>query len=210
MQRNPTLAEVVNEAIDGALDGIYVSLPGRVVRYDASTQQADVQPIPKVRHTDETGAAVVGPLPVVPSVPVQFPGGGGFSCTFPIEVGDTVLLVFSGASMDKWLAGSSADTPLDPETHARHALADAVAIPGVRSFRRARPAGAMPSDHVRLGTEAGTAQGVALSTPLATYLGQIHTWAGLVQTALNSAGFPVSPPLASPPTVASATVKVTE
>lgn len=167
MSRNPSLAEVVNLATETALETLYVSLPGRVTRYDAATQEADVQPIPRVRYTAESGEAVVEDLPVVPSVPVIFPGGGGFTVTFPISVGDTVLLVFSGASMDKWLTANTDDS-LDPETHARHSLADAVAIPGLKNFRR--PRSSAPTDHVRIGIDGADSQGVGLGDALDEYV----------------------------------------
>jgi hypothetical protein len=196
---------VINEAIDSSLDSLYISLPGRVVRYDSATQQVDVQPIPKVRHVDENGTPVVQQLPVVPSVPVVFPGGGGFAVTFPITVGDTVLLVFSGVSIDKWLQSGS-DAPVDPETYARHALADAVAIPGLRNFARPRPApvanavaiGAETGAQIHVGSSevklggAGSAEalvkGTSFITDLGTMLGLLSTAVKGLQSAVAAAG----------------------
>lgn len=211
--RNPTLAEIANAAAQSALDELFVSLPGRVVRYDAATQSVDVQPIPKVRHADEDGALVVESLPVVPSVPVVFPGGGGFTITFPISVGDTVLLVFSGCSIDKWLQAGT-DEALDPEAHTRHALADAVAIPGLKNFRRPRESA--PTDHVRIGVDGADTQGVALGADLKSYLDDLKTYiAGHTHTGVTTGGGVSGTPSPSPsaptvPALESATVKVTE
>lgn len=220
MERNPTLAEVMNESIERAFEGLYVWTPARVVAYDATRQLADVQPLVKVRHYDEDGQAVVQSIPVVPSVPVMFPGGGLFAIMFPIEVGDTVAVLFSGVSLDKWKT-SSGGAPVDPEIHARHTLADAVVVPGLRSFRQARSSA--PTDHVRLGTDGATAQGVALGEALAKYVngltgvpstdptclvGFLHALAVAVN-GLAPGSVPLGGPT-SPDLLVSATVKVTQ
>lgn len=206
--RDPGHGEVLNDAIEAALDAVYISLPARVVAYDAVTQTADVQPIPKVRHLDEDGAVVIGPLPVLPGRPVIFPGGGGFTVTFPITVGDTVLVQFSAASLDKWVA-SQAEGPLDPESHARHSLADAVVIPGLRNRANARAN--PPSSTIVIGKEGEVRHPAALGDAVASYLSSVKSWADTVRTEINTlAGSPVILPLASPPDVTSSTVEVTE
>lgn len=211
MSRTPDLAEIVNGAIAAAFDGLEVSAPGRVVAYDAATQRADVQPLIKRRHYDELGNLVSEQLPVIPSVPVAFQGGGGMSVTFPIQVGDPVFLVFAGGSMDKW-AEASADQAVDPDWYARHSLADAVAIPGLRNARNARPS--PPADHVRIGTDSGSAQGAGLGEATDVYVRGVtgtpatdptclHGFITAVATALS-----LTPPSA-PSVLKSATVKVT-
>jgi hypothetical protein len=225
MSRNPTLAEVVNDATEAALAEVPIWMPGRVVRYDAATQQVDVQPIPKDRYFDEDGAAVVQARPVVPSVPVMFPGGGGYTVTFPIEVGDVVILLFSGVSIDKWL-GASSDRELDPETHARHTLADAVAIPGIKSF--ARPRSSAPTDHVRIGTDGASVQGAGLGAEIASHFADLRSYLSTIigpdlslfnthvhtgGTISGSTGVPSTTnalPLPTVPDVESGTVKITE
>lgn len=218
MSRNPTLAEVVNDATEAALAEVPIWMPGRVVRYDATTQQVDVQPIPKDRYFDEDGNAVVQARPVVPSVPVMFPGGGGFTVTFPIEVGDVVILLFSGVSIDKWL-GAGSDRELDPETHARHTLADAVAIPGIKSF--ARPRASAPTDHVRIGTDGASVQGAGLGSSLEKFVngidglgttpGCLMAWATAVTAFCNGlTPGSIAPPLTPPDPLESGTVKISE
>lgn len=153
MSRNPTTAELLNRAIESALGDIYMGMPGKVVRYDADKQEADVQPLIKVSYIDEAGERKLEALPVVPSVPVIFQGGGGFVVQFPIDVGDTVWLMFTAVSIDKWLkVGTTGGSPVDPESDSRHALADAVALPGLRSFKDKRPS---VEDGLTLGKEGG-------------------------------------------------------
>src|SRR6266702_894931 len=105
MQRTPTLGEVIRDGIGSALESVHTAIPASVTKYDAATQKADVQPLVKMAYEDEDGNRQAVNLPVVTSCPVQFPGGAGLTIVFPIAVGDTGLLVFSEASLDKWLNG---------------------------------------------------------------------------------------------------------
>ena len=132
------------------LENLHVAIPGRVESYDSTKQRATVQPAIKRAHIDEAGNRVVEALPPIPDVPVVFPGGGGYRLTFPIQRGDGVLLVFSEASMDKWLAKGGVVDPVDDR---RHDLTDAIAVPGLRSF--ATPLTDVPTDGISLGVDAG-------------------------------------------------------
>jgi hypothetical protein len=147
--------------------------------------------------------------PVIPSVPWVYPGGGGFIVTWPMSVGDEVLLVFSDDSLDKYLqVGGGSD--IDPADDRRHSLTDAVAFAGIRSLGTAT---SVATGAVQIGTNGGTFQGVALGADIKTYLdGHTHAVAcppggGNVLSSAPSAsvtGLPLDP---SP--AASATVKVT-
>jgi len=209
--RNPGLDDVINEALEEALSELYVALPGVVQAYDPAAQKASVQPVARVAHRDEDGKRVVQALPVVNGVPVVFPGGGGFSVTFPIQAGDTVLLIFSGASLDKWKAGAGGTGgggTIDPDFYSRHPIGDAIAIPGLRNFAAARATA--PTDHVFVGEDGADGHGAAMGDRVKDYFDSIHAWAAQVQTALNGLGAPITPPLTAVPEVESSTVKVSE
>lgn len=113
----------------------HVAIPGRVERYDAATQTADV--VPLVRHPvpQPDGSYALEELPVVPSVPVVFPRTGRWMLTFPIVAGDTVQLLVNTAAIGHWRAGSGDVT--DPGDLRRQHLAHAVAIPGLYVRRKA-------------------------------------------------------------------------
>src|SRR5688572_20732449 len=104
--RQLTLAQVISRAIDVRLTDMHTNFPARVVRYDADSQQVDVQPLVQAVFEDEAGERRSEPLPIITSVPVVFPGAGGYRITFPIKAGDqdgdTVLIVCSEASLDVW------------------------------------------------------------------------------------------------------------
>jgi hypothetical protein len=128
-QRIPTFAEAVEGRIERRLRAVRVALPGIVQSYDHETQRASVQPSIRDVFEDESGALVSENLPIVNEVPVVFPGTGPFAITWPLEPGDEVLLVFSSSGLDRWLSKGGI---IDPESDQRHALDDAVAIPGLR------------------------------------------------------------------------------
>lgn len=128
-KRTLSLAELLQKAIASRLLDVHTAIPGRVQSYDASTQTADVQPLIKAKHRGEDSSLVTESLPVIPHVPVVFPGAGGMRITFPMQRGDTVLLVFSEASLDIWQ--NQGGGPVDPLDVRRFHLSDAIAIPGL-------------------------------------------------------------------------------
>ena len=150
MTRAPTQAEILVAAIRAELRDVHVCLPGKVTRYDAAKQQADIQPLLKVARTDEDEARIVEDLPVITNVPVVFPGAGGYRITFPVAKGDTGVLLFSEASLDTWLAqGGSVDSKDDR----RLSLADGIFLPGLRDFAHALTSA--PTDHATIGKDDG-------------------------------------------------------
>ena len=115
--RPSTLQDLLSRFRESLTADLHTSLPGKIVRYDASTQKADVQPLIKERYTDEAGAMQSRELPVIPAVPVQFPGAGGYRITFPVAADDVGLVVFSEASLDKWLVSGGTVDPADDRRH---------------------------------------------------------------------------------------------
>lgn len=220
MTRTPTLAEVIRGAIDARLEDVHVAIPCVVESYDAAIQAVNAQPLIKGRYVDEDGTLVVERLPVLTGVPVVFPGANGYRLTFPLAKGDTVLVVFSEASLDKWARHGGEVDPIDDR---RHALSDAIAIPGLRSF--ASPLASAPTDRMTIGSDTGLAihvdgasirigdnvnvQGAGLGDTLQTFLNTLKVW--LDTHAHSTAVGPSGPPAVASttvPTVASATVKV--
>ena len=130
----------------------HVAIPGRVERYDAATQIADVLPL--VRHPvpQPDGSYALEDLPVVPSVPVIFPRVGRMFVSLPVSVGDTVQLLVNTAAIGHWRAGSGDVT--DPGDLRRQHLAHAVAIPGL--YARSAALGHASATDLVLGDDQGT------------------------------------------------------
>jgi hypothetical protein len=77
-------------------------------------------------------------LAIVNNVPVWMPTSGGASITLPVKQGDVCLLVFVERSLDEWLTGDGQEKM--PEDARKHAINDAVAFVGLRSFGMENPA----------------------------------------------------------------------
>ena len=125
------LSDVIAAAMDARLQGVFTAMPGSVQKYYPSNQSVDVQPLVQQGYVAQGGARATERTPMVTSVPVVFPGSGGYSMTWPIQVGATGLLIFCNCSIDKWLQVGS---EVDPGDDRRHCIADAVFIPGLRPF----------------------------------------------------------------------------
>lgn len=127
-----SFTEAVRSHISSDRSRLNVSIPAAITEYDPVTQKCSCKPLIDMLLKD--GRVI--PLPVIRDTPVIFPSTNNSALTFPINVDDTVLLVFSQRSIDKWL--STRDTvSVNPEDFRKHDLSDAIALPGLFSFPRA-------------------------------------------------------------------------
>ncbi len=154
MSERVTQAEVINRATARAMKNLYTCAPAKVVKWDADKQRANCKILVKLVIENEEGDKEAVSWPVVPGVPVQFIGAGGFRMTCPIKDGPqgeetTGTLFFSHLSLDKWLTGSGGE--VDPEHAHDHALGDAVFIPGLKPFGAAWES--MPTDQASIGSD---------------------------------------------------------
>ncbi len=133
MSQTPRLSEVISAAIEQHQEEVWTAMPGIVVSYDSAKQRANVQPAVDRIFTTEEGELGLEILPVITNVPICFPGAGDYSITFPVKKGDTVLLVFASCSLDRWLSEGGRVKAHDA---VRNDLSDAIAVPGLRSFKR--------------------------------------------------------------------------
>lgn len=143
---SPSAAETIQALFDYHLENLHVAAPGRIERYDAGTQRADVQPL--VRHAVEQpdGSTVYEASPVLPSVPVLHPRSGSWFVALPVAAGDTGLILYCSEDWAGWWDGQGdLRNPIDLRRHDR---SHAVFLP-VGFVRRAQPlAGASATDMV--------------------------------------------------------------
>ena len=122
------IPDLIKRQVDSHIrQHVNTAIPAEVVDVSRlqSEQTIDVQPIINRVFED----AVVMIPSVIYNVPVAFPTGNGGIMTFPIAVGDTVLVVFSMRSIEEWLdSDGSRQTPKDRRHHHR---TDAIALPGL-------------------------------------------------------------------------------
>lgn len=153
MATEPTLEDVLLEILDARVADVHTAMPGRVVRYDASKQTADIQPQLMSAELDTDGNVVARSFPVLPAVPVAFPAAGGFAITFPVVAGDTGLLVFCELPIDRWRATGQESRPADTR---RHSVTSAVFYPGLRPTAKAFTDPDLATD-VTIGSTGGAA-----------------------------------------------------
>jgi len=143
--------EEANRAmLDGLQAKIWTALPCVVVSVDDDGQHATFQPAIKsiVRNPDGSTTAV--DLPVLTSVPMQFPNGGGVGMTFPVKAGDEAMVVFSARPLDAWQQSGGTQAQIDARMHD---LSDGMAMMGFRSTPRALSS--VNSDAVEIRTDDG-------------------------------------------------------
>jgi hypothetical protein len=121
------LPSAIRQAVLYNLNNVHTALPASVISYDYTVQKATVQPLLNKVWFDGT----VTPMPVLENVPVIFPKSGGASLTFPVNPGDTCLLLFIERSTDLWLTQGGQVSPDDPR---KFDLSDGVAIMGLFPF----------------------------------------------------------------------------
>jgi len=120
--------------MDGRQAGTWTAMPAIVKAVDLVKMTVSCQPAIQSTVTDEDGAVKAVNLPLLVDVPIIFPSAGGFSITFPVAVGDEVLVLFASRCIDSWWQnGGFANVPMEARMHD---LSDGFAIPGPRSQPR--------------------------------------------------------------------------
>lgn len=127
-----SLQELMTASFDYQTNNLYTAAPGVVVavRNNLEELSVDVQPTVNILNKDKTTKE----RPVVLNVPVQMPSSSLAALTFPINVGDPVLLVYSMRSLDVWKR--SEGKPTVPSDNRKFDKRDCFAIPGIWPFGR--------------------------------------------------------------------------
>lgn len=125
--------EMLRVLFDGIARELWVATPGIIQSFDADAITAVVQPAIKAMVQDSAGRWVAQELPLLPDVPVYFPGGGGATLTFPVKQGDECLVVFADRCIDGWWQSGGTQLPIVPRAHD---LSDGMCFVGFRSKAR--------------------------------------------------------------------------
>lgn len=131
---NPDFLEVMWLLKDSAKREMRVALPGIVESFDASALTCAVQPAVKVPVRAEDGTITTVALPLIVDCPVQFPGAGGYTLTFPVARGDECLIIFADRTIDAWWQSGGVG---EAASFKMHDLSDGFVLLGFRSQPRA-------------------------------------------------------------------------
>lgn len=144
--------EATRAALDGRQARIRTAMPGIVAAVDLARQTVSVQPAIRGAVGNPDGTETAVNLPLLVDVPLVWPRGGGFAITFPVAVGDEVLVMISDRCIDAWWQSGGIGEPLEPRMHD---LSDAFAILAPTSQPK-RLTG-VSSSSMQMRNEAGTA-----------------------------------------------------
>lgn len=155
-ERSADSTAALKTALSGWQRGIWTALPGIIIDFNPADCTATVQPAINaviLKQDPKTGAQTQAntTLPVLPKVPVVFPGGGGFGLTFPIAKGDEVLVVFASRCIDAWWQSGGTQGQIEQRAHD---LSDGIAIAGLRSVPRVP--GSISASSVQLRSDDGS------------------------------------------------------
>jgi hypothetical protein len=151
-QLSPDTDEVFRALLQADRAGLWTAMPGSVVSFDAEAVTVQVQLGLLGVVTDQTGRQSAVSIPVLPDVPVIFPGGGGATLTFPVAAGDEVLVVFASRAIDAWWQSGGVQLPFEPRLHD---LSDGFAI--LKPMSQARKIAAISTSTVQLRSDDGEA-----------------------------------------------------
>lgn len=140
--------ELYRTVIESLLTRVWTAMPCKILAFYPSDMTVDCQPSFNGQFTAPDGSTIELQMPVLPKVPVQFPGGGGCSLTFNPVAGDECLVVFASRCIDAWWTQGFMDPnksnalglPFNPSNTPpeirRHNLSDGIALLGVRNKTR--------------------------------------------------------------------------
>jgi hypothetical protein len=152
-ERIPDQHEALQLALDSRQISIWTAQPGVITKVSdlSGKLTVDVQPAVQGKSRTPNGVTTLGNLPIIPDVPVVFPKGGGYAMTFPLAIGDEVLLVHATRNIDGWWQSGGIQPPLDSRLHD---LTDAFAIPG--PYSQATKIGSVSTSTAQFRTADGT------------------------------------------------------
>ncbi len=183
------MTQALRTALEGFGLDLHTGFPARVRSFDHATQTCEVEPLIRrvLPATDDDEADATEALPILQSVPILYPRGGGFAMSWPLTAGDVVYVVVAESDLSQWFFSGEVS---DPGIGTRHGLSGAIAIPGLfhrstvnasasatdlRIERAGGPAVVLTASEVRAGGSVALAEGPdvrahlqAISTALAS------------------------------------------
>lgn len=98
---------------------------GKITSFDASKNTASVQ----ISSQAQLANGKIIDYPILEECPVFVLSGGDAFISFPINAGDSCILLFNDRDFDKWFLTGETNIPLSARAHS---LSDAICLVGVR------------------------------------------------------------------------------
>lgn len=115
---NANAGEVaIRAALDQRQGQLWTALPAFLKSYAPATVTCEAQPTIQAQILQPDGKWIDTTLPICVDVPVMFPGGGGFTLSFPLVAGDEGLLVFGSRCIDSWWQSGGIQTQAELRMH---------------------------------------------------------------------------------------------
>ena len=128
---NDAFEELARTGFLSQISTINTCLPCVVIGVaDIANQRIDVQPVVNRKYKNDR----VEQHPPILAVPLVFPSSSTSSVTFPVNVGDTVLCVFSQRGLDTFKNSNADSRFVTPVDFRKFDKRDAIAIPGLFPF----------------------------------------------------------------------------
>lgn len=178
--------------LDGRQSLIWTAIPGIIQSVNLTQMTCVVQPAIQAVVYDQNNNASNVNLPLLLDVPIVFPGNNKFTITFPLVIGDEVLVVFSSRCIDNWWQSGAYNTttginPVPQAEMRMHDLSDGFAIPGPKSLQNVVPS--ISSTDLQIRNAAGssyisiTSEGnVKITAPTITFTGNLNVTGAIVAT----------------------------
>lgn len=123
----PTLASLLELFKKGVKKEINCHQVGEIVSFDSDNQTAEVQIKMSYIVNGE-----IKQYPLLVDCPCVVLGGGQGRITFPIQQGDSCLVLFNDRDIDNWFSGGQT---MQPRTERAHSFSDAIALVGIRNMQ---------------------------------------------------------------------------
>lgn len=116
----------IESLVQEETNSMHTAIPGTILSFDKQTGRATVQPKGRIKMSETEYLD----YPRINDVPVVFPFCSSLSAgiAFPVNSGDSCILIFSEQALDFWLGKG------DTSSELKYSLTNAVAIPGLVKF----------------------------------------------------------------------------
>ena len=166
----PELRDVLQAFRREIFSSLRCAMPGIIQTFDPVTQTATIQVAMQMTVWDQ-----VKDYPPLVDCPVVVLGGGPAFISFPINTGDTCLVLFSDRAIDNWY---STGNVVPPAQQRQHSLADGIALVGIR--------------HLANALSNYDATGIGLNGPAVNVSGNLNVAAGATDVFTTSDGATVT------------------